>query len=63
MANFKEYNNNTFYIGPSGTVEKHQSSFDILRVGYATYPFDKNNNGELIWFGLKQDNNFEGVLA
>lgn len=64
MSNFfKEYNNNTFYIGPDGTNPyKEKDWHDFLRKGYATYPFDDNSAGDLIWFGLKQGDNFEGVL-
>ena len=61
MGRFKEYNNTTFYIGPGGTLKDHGGSYDVLYTGYATYPY--NDNTELVWFGLKQDNNFEGVLA
>lgn len=61
---FKEYNNTTFYIGPDGTgvTNTGERRYNVLYTGYATYPYDTNNN-ELVWFGLKQDNNFEGVLA
>lgn len=63
MSTFKEYNNNTFYIGPGGTTPGKESDWhDFLRIGYATYPFDNNSKGDLIWFGLKQGDNFEGVL-
>lgn len=63
MSSFKEYNNNTFYIGPNGTNRGKELEWDdFLRIGYATYPFDNNSGGDLIWFGLKQGDNFEGVL-
>lgn len=61
MSSFKEYNNNTFYIGSDGT-QSMTSRKDILRIAYASYPFDDNNKSNLIWFGLKQDDNFKGVL-
>lgn len=67
MGSFKEYNNNTFYIGPDGNYssENHGGTRgnDILRVSYATYPNDENNFSKLIWFGLKQGDNFEDVLS
>lgn len=64
MASFKEYNNTTFYIGPEGTgnTSTGEEIHTVLYTGYATYPFDTNNN-ELVWFGLKQGDNFEGVLS
>lgn len=64
MASFKEYNNTTFYIGPEGTgvTSTGEEIYTVLYTGYATYPFDTNNS-ELVWFGLKQGDNFEGVLS
>ena len=64
MSSFKEYNNTTFYIGPEGTgvTSTGEEIYTVLYTGYATYPFDTNNS-ELVWFGLKQGDNFEGVLS
>ena len=64
MSRFKEYNNTTFYIGPEGTgvTSTGEEIYTVLYTGYATYPFDTNNS-ELVWFGLKQGDNFEGVLS
>lgn len=64
MASFKEYNNNTFYAGPDGIPSNRGSSdniYEVLYVKYANYP--PNSSSGLVWFGLKQDNNFKGVLA
>ena len=63
MSSFKEYNNITFYIGPDGTKsDTGQQQYDFLRIGYATYPFDNNKMNDIL-FGLKQGDNFEGVLS
>lgn len=64
MGRFKEYNNNTFYIGPDGTgvTNTGEEKYNVLYTRYATYPYDTNNN-DLVWFGLKQGDNFEGVLS
>lgn len=64
MGRFKEYNNNTFYIGPDGTgvTNTGEEQYNVLYTGYATYPYDTNNS-DLVWFGLKQGDNFEGVLS
>lgn len=64
MGRFKEYNNNTFYIGPDGTgvTNTGEERYNVLYTGYATYPYDTNNS-DLVWFGLKQGDNFEGVLS
>lgn len=63
MASFKEYNNTTFYIRPEGTKsDTGQQQYDLLRIGYATYPFDNNKMNDIL-FGLKQGDNFEGVLS
>ena len=63
MASFKEYNNTTFYIRPEGTKsDTGQQRYDFLRIGYATYPFDDNKMNDIL-FGLKQGDNFEGVLS
>lgn len=64
MASFKEYNNNTFYAGPDGMPSNKTSSdtiYTVLYVGYANYP--PSSSQGLVWFGLKQGDNFEGVLA
>lgn len=64
MASFKEYNNNTFYAGPDGIPTNKTSSdtkYEVLYVKYANYP--PSSTSGLVWFGLKQGDNFEGVLA
>lgn len=59
MRTFKEYNNNTFYIGPNGSSEINEKP-PLLRTCYATYP--SNSTNDFIWFGLKQGDNFNDVL-
>ena len=62
MASFKEYNNITFYIGPEGSSEIQETPH-LLRMRYATYPSTNSTSNDFIWFGLKQGDNFEGVLS
>lgn len=60
---FKEYNNNTFYIGPEGTVSnKGQLTFFLLSDSYSKYPKITNSLGT-IYFGLKQDDTFNKLLS
>lgn len=59
-SRFKEYNNNTFYAGPDG-LHSDKNTYNILYYKYSTYPH--NDSSELVWFGLKQGDNFEGVLS
>lgn len=61
MGHFKEYNNNTFYIGPNGSSEINEKP-PLLRTCYATYPSNSTNEIDFIWFGLKQGDNFNDVL-
>lgn len=61
MGHFKEYNNNTFYIGPNGSSEINEKP-PLLRTCYATYPSNSTNESDFIWFGLKQGDNFNDVL-
>lgn len=61
MGHFKEYNNNTFYIGPNGSSEINEKPL-LLRTCYATYPSNSTNESDFIWFGLKQGDNFNDVL-
>lgn len=61
MSTFKEYNNNTFYIGPNGSSEINEKP-PLLRTRYATYPSNSTNESDFIWFGLKQGDNFNDVL-
>lgn len=61
MGHFKEYNNNTFYIGPNGSSEINEKP-PLLRTCYATYPSNSTNESNFIWFGLKQGDNFNDVL-
>lgn len=61
MGHFKEYNNNTFYIGPNGSSEINGKP-PLLRTCYATYPSNSTNESDFIWFGLKQGDNFNDVL-
>ena len=61
MSTFKEYNNNTFYIGPNGSSEINEKP-PLLRTRYATYPSNSTNESNFIWFGLKQGDNFNDVL-
>lgn len=61
MGHFKEYNNNTFYIGPNGSSEINEKP-NLLRTRYATYPSNSTNESNFIWFGLKQGDNFNDVL-
>ena len=61
MGHFKEYNNNTFYIGPNGSSEINEKP-PLLRTRYATYPSNSTNESDFIWFGLKQGDNFNDVL-
>lgn len=61
-SRFKEYNNNTFYAGPDGLpTTTNKDSYTILYDMYSTYPH--NDSSALVWFGLKQGDNFEGVLS
>ena len=62
MSSFKEYNNITFYIGPEGSSEIQETPH-LLRMRYATYPSTNSTSNDFIWFGLKQGDNFEGVLS
>ena len=62
MASFKEYNNITFYIGPEGSSEIQETPH-LLRMRYATYPSTNSTSNDFIWFGLKQGDNFKGVLS
>ena len=61
MSTFKEYNNNTFYIGPEGSSEIQETPH-LLRMRYATYPSTNSTSNDFIWFGLKQGDNFKGIL-
>ena len=62
MSSFKEYNNITFYIGPEGSSEIQETPH-LLRMRYATYPSTNSTSNDFIWFGLKQGDNFKGVLS
>ena len=59
---FKEYNNNTFYIGPEGTKVEGDQTFFLLSDRYSKYPEITPNLGT-IWFGLKQDDTFNKLLS
>ena len=61
MSTFKEYNNNTFYIGPEGSSEIQETPH-LLRMRYATYPSTNSTSNDFIWFGLKQGDNFKDIL-
>lgn len=58
MSTFQEYDTNTFYCGANGY--PFRGSYTILYKNYTTYP--KNDDNGLVWFGIKQGDNFENGI-